>query len=167
LSQNIMVLKRSKRQPTSSLTCFIFHQAPVLLLLTCCCEGQIQVIGPSQAVTVMVGDDIILPCHLKPASDASAMTFEWARPDLKPRFVHVWHEGQDLHVNQHSSFKGRTSVDITKLKHGDISLKLSKVKHSDKGSLSCCGWTLRETSSLLDLQRPSEVLMTSILSAAE
>uniref|UniRef100_A0A3P9DGS1 Ig-like domain-containing protein n=1 Tax=Maylandia zebra TaxID=106582 RepID=A0A3P9DGS1_9CICH len=95
--------------------------------------GQIQVIGPSQAVTVMVGDDIILPCHLKPASDASAMTFEWARPDLKPRFVHVWHEGQDLQVNQHSSFKGRTSVDITKLKHGDISLKLSKVKHSDKG----------------------------------
>lgn len=39
LSQNIMVLKQSKRQPTSSLTCFIFHQAPVLLLLTCCCEG--------------------------------------------------------------------------------------------------------------------------------
>lgn len=85
-----MLLKRIKRQPTSSLTCFIFHQAPVLLLLTCCCKGiifagQIQVIGPSQAVTVMVGDDIILPCHLKPASDASAMTFEWARPDLNPR----------------------------------------------------------------------------------
>uniref|UniRef100_A0A668S355 Ig-like domain-containing protein n=1 Tax=Oreochromis aureus TaxID=47969 RepID=A0A668S355_OREAU len=99
--------------------------------------GQIQLVGPSQAVTVMVGDDIILPCHLKPASDASAMTFEWARPDLKPRFVHVWHEGQDLHVNQHSSFKGRTSVDITKLKHGDISLKLSKVKHSDRGIYRC------------------------------
>ncbi|XP_039908269.1 butyrophilin subfamily 3 member A2-like [Simochromis diagramma] len=132
-----MVLKRNKRQPTSSLTCFIFHQAPVLLLLTCCCEGQIQVIGPSQAVTVMVDDDIILPCHLKPASDASGMTFEWARPDLKPRFVHVWHEGQDLHVNQHSSFKGRTSVDITKLKYGDISLKLSKVKHTDRGIYRC------------------------------
>lgn len=99
--------------------------------------GQIQVVGPSQAVTVMVGDDIILPCHLKPASDASGMTFEWARPDLKPRFVHVWHEGQDLHVNQHSSFKGRTSVDITELKHGDISLKLSKVKHSDRGIYRC------------------------------
>ncbi|XP_065326266.1 butyrophilin subfamily 2 member A2-like [Pelmatolapia mariae] len=100
-------------------------------------RSQIQVIGPSQAVSVMVGDDIILPCHLKPASDASAMTFEWARPDLKPRFVHVWHEGQDLHVNQHSSFKGRTSVDIAKLKLGDISLKLSKVKHSDRGIYRC------------------------------
>ncbi|KAK2863325.1 hypothetical protein Q5P01_002858 [Channa striata] len=34
-------------------------------------------------------------------------------------------------------------------------------------SLRCCGWTVRDTSSLLDLQRQSEVLMTSILSAAE
>ena len=34
-------------------------------------------------------------------------------------------------------------------------------------NLRCSGWTVRETSSLLDLQRQSEVLMTSILSAAE
>uniref|UniRef100_A0A3Q0RXC2 Ig-like domain-containing protein n=1 Tax=Amphilophus citrinellus TaxID=61819 RepID=A0A3Q0RXC2_AMPCI len=98
---------------------------------------QIQVIGSSHPVTVTVGDDVILPCHLKPASDASAMTFEWARTDLKPRFVHVWHEGQDLHVNQHSAFKGRTSVDIRKLKNGDISLMLSRVKLSDRGTYRC------------------------------
>ena len=94
-------------------------------------------IGPSQPVIVTVGDDIILPCHLKPATDAVGMTFEWARPDLNPRFVHVWHEGQDLQVNQHPSYKGRTSLSIEKLKHGDISLKLSKVKLSDNGKYRC------------------------------
>uniref|UniRef100_A0A3B4UCS7 Ig-like domain-containing protein n=1 Tax=Seriola dumerili TaxID=41447 RepID=A0A3B4UCS7_SERDU len=65
------------------------------------------------------------------------MTFEWARPDLKPRFIHVWHNYQDLHNNQHQSYKGRTSVDVNKLKHGDISLKLSKVKMSDNGIYRC------------------------------
>ncbi|XP_068569874.1 butyrophilin subfamily 2 member A1-like [Cebidichthys violaceus] len=65
------------------------------------------------------------------------MTFEWARPDLNPRFVHVWHERQDLHVNQHPSYKGRTSVSVNKLKHGDVSLTLSKVKLSDKGTYRC------------------------------
>uniref|UniRef100_A0A3B4XTD6 Immunoglobulin V-set domain-containing protein n=1 Tax=Seriola lalandi dorsalis TaxID=1841481 RepID=A0A3B4XTD6_SERLL len=133
--------------------------------------GLSQVVGPSQPVIAMIGDDVILLCHLKPAADAAGMTFEWARPDLKPRFVHVWHNYQDLHINQHQSYKGRTSVDVNKLKHGDISLKLSKVKivslKAGIQSLSCCGWTVRESCSLLDLQRRSEVLMTSILSAAE
>ncbi|XP_023254526.1 butyrophilin subfamily 3 member A2-like [Seriola lalandi dorsalis] len=85
----------------------------------------------------MIGDDVILPCHLKPAADAAGMTFEWARPDLKPRFVHVWHKNQELHINQHQSFKGRTSVDVNKLKHGDISLELCKVKMSDNGIYRC------------------------------
>uniref|UniRef100_A0A3B4UDB2 Ig-like domain-containing protein n=1 Tax=Seriola dumerili TaxID=41447 RepID=A0A3B4UDB2_SERDU len=52
-------------------------------------------------------------------------------------FIHVWHNYQDLHNNQHQSYKGRTSVDVNKLKHGDISLKLSKVKMSDNGIYRC------------------------------
>lgn len=65
------------------------------------------------------------------------MTFEWARPDLNPRFVNVWHEHQNLHVNQHPSYKGRTSVSVNQLKQGDVSLKLSKVKLSDSGTYRC------------------------------
>lgn len=94
-------------------------------------------IGPSQPVMVNIGDDIILPCHLKPAVDAVGMTLEWARLDLKPRFVHVWHEGQNLQDDQHLSYKGRTSLSIDKLKQGDVSLKLSRVKLSDNGQYRC------------------------------
>ncbi|XP_054457921.1 butyrophilin subfamily 2 member A2-like [Anoplopoma fimbria] len=65
------------------------------------------------------------------------MTFEWARPDLNPRFVHVWHERQDLYLNQHPSYKGRTSVSVNQLKHGDVSLTLHKVKLSDEGTYRC------------------------------
>uniref|UniRef100_A0A8C4GUH5 Ig-like domain-containing protein n=1 Tax=Dicentrarchus labrax TaxID=13489 RepID=A0A8C4GUH5_DICLA len=100
-------------------------------------KDKLETFGPLQPVIVKLGEDVILPCHLKPAEDAAGMTFEWARPDLNPRFVHVWHERQDLHVNQHPSYKGRTSVSINGLKQGDISLALSKVKISDNGIYRC------------------------------
>ncbi|XP_078137880.1 butyrophilin-like protein 2 [Centroberyx gerrardi] len=96
-----------------------------------------QVVDQSQPIVAIVGDDIILPCHLEPAMDAVAMALEWARPDLEPRFVHVWRDGQDLLINKHPSYEGRTRLFINKLKHGDISLKLSEVKLSDEGKYRC------------------------------
>ncbi|XP_053199176.1 butyrophilin subfamily 3 member A2-like [Scomber japonicus] len=121
----------------SAFSVSVFHHAVVLLLLTDCCKGQSQVVGPSKPVIVTVGDDVILPCNLKPATDAVSMTLEWARPDLNPRFVHVWHEGKDLQDNQHPSYKGRTSLSIERLKHGDVSLNISKVNLSDNGKYRC------------------------------
>ncbi|XP_033465386.2 butyrophilin subfamily 3 member A2-like isoform X2 [Epinephelus lanceolatus] len=135
-----MMLHLKKRLSKSGLTALsvsVFFNTAVLLLLTHCCGGQSQVVGPLQPVIVMLGEDVILPCRLEPAVDAPGMTFEWARPDLNPRFVHVWHEHQNLHVNQHPSYKGRTSVSVNQLKQGDISLKLSKVKLSDRGTYRC------------------------------
>ena len=85
----------------------------------------------------MVGDDIILPCHLEPAKDAVSMTVEWARADLKPRFVHLRREGVELLIEQNPSYIGRTSMSANKLKCGDLSLKLSKVKLSDEGTYTC------------------------------
>ena len=105
-------------------------------------------IGPSQPVIVNVGDDVTLPCHLKPHTDAIGMTLEWSRLNLNPRFVHVRHDGQDLHVNQHPSYKGRTSLSIEGLKHGDISLHLSKVKPSDNGKYKCYSPDLNKDSTV-------------------
>ncbi|XP_042071425.1 uncharacterized protein LOC121812689 isoform X2 [Haplochromis burtoni] len=60
-------------------------------------------------------------------TDAVSKILEWGRPDLDPRFVHVWFEGQDHLVNQNPSYKGRTSLSTEKLKQGDLSLKLTRV----------------------------------------
>lgn len=99
--------------------------------------GQFKLISPTQPVVARVSDDIILPCHLEPAVDVAGKTLEWTRPDLKPRFVFVWRAGQD-HVNvKNPSYEGRTSLLIGELKHGNISLKLSKVKTSDGGRYKC------------------------------
>uniref|UniRef100_A0A671TLU2 Ig-like domain-containing protein n=1 Tax=Sparus aurata TaxID=8175 RepID=A0A671TLU2_SPAAU len=123
--------------PISVFTAIVFYLTTVLLLKTDSCEGQSAVISQLQPIVASVGDDITLPCHLEPAVDAAVITFEWTRPDLNPRFVHVWHSGENLMDLQNPSFKGRTSLFSEKLKSGDISLKLSEVKPSDEGKYRC------------------------------
>ncbi|XP_047435669.1 butyrophilin subfamily 3 member A2-like [Mugil cephalus] len=101
------------------------------------CRGQSDVVGPSQPIVALVGADIVLPCHLQPAMDASSMTVEWSRPDLDPRFVLVWRDSQDLQSKKHPLFRSRTSLFTHELKQGNISLKLSSVKLSDQGMYRC------------------------------
>uniref|UniRef100_A0A3Q1IJR5 Ig-like domain-containing protein n=1 Tax=Anabas testudineus TaxID=64144 RepID=A0A3Q1IJR5_ANATE len=96
-----------------------------------------QEVGSSQTVTALVGEDVILPCLLEPAADVVSKSLEWGRLDLEPRFVHVWHEGQNLLVNQNPAYRGRTSLSTEKLKHGDLSLSLSALKRSDNGQYRC------------------------------
>ncbi|XP_030286865.1 butyrophilin subfamily 3 member A2-like [Sparus aurata] len=112
----------------------------VLLLVrpqTPCVTGHVQVVGPAQPVVAAVGQDIVLPCHLEPAANASEMTVEWTRPDLEPRFVYVWRDGVELESKKHPVYEGRTSVFSDELKHGNISLKLSRVRISDEGRYRC------------------------------
>uniref|UniRef100_A0A667ZEF7 Ig-like domain-containing protein n=1 Tax=Myripristis murdjan TaxID=586833 RepID=A0A667ZEF7_9TELE len=104
---------------------------------TCFFPGQSQVIGPPQPIVATVGDDVVLLSHLEPAVDATGMTVEWARPDLEPRFVHVWRHSQELVSKKHPSYKGRTSLFTDKLKDGDVSLKLSRVNPADEGKYKC------------------------------
>lgn len=94
-------------------------------------------IGPSQPIVALAGDDVTLPCHLDPVVDAFDMTVEWARPDLDPRFVLVWRDGMELQSKAHPSYRGRTSLFTDELKHGNVSLKLSTVKISDGGNYRC------------------------------
>ncbi|XP_008304151.1 butyrophilin-like protein 2, partial [Stegastes partitus] len=65
------------------------------------------------------------------------VTVEWARPDLDPRFVYVSRIGQELEKLKNPVYKGRTSMFTDELKHGNISLKLSKVKQADAGRYRC------------------------------
>ncbi|XP_044198407.1 butyrophilin subfamily 1 member A1-like [Thunnus albacares] len=121
----------------SYINVLVFQHTVILLLLTDTHRGQSQGVGPSQLIVASLGDDVILPCNPEPAVDSVSRSLEWGRPDLEPRFVHVRYEGQDLLADQNPSYKGRTSMSIEKLKHGDLSLTLSKVKVSDNGIYRC------------------------------
>ncbi|XP_032439952.1 butyrophilin subfamily 2 member A2-like [Xiphophorus hellerii] len=108
-----------------------------LLILIHLNEGQSQEADLSQTIRAMPGEDVVLPCHVDPPLDLSQFTVEWGRPDLKPRFVHVWHNQKEYLADQNKVFKGRTSLFNDKLKDGNLSLKLSDVRHSDNGRYRC------------------------------
>uniref|UniRef100_A0A672ZAZ2 Ig-like domain-containing protein n=1 Tax=Sphaeramia orbicularis TaxID=375764 RepID=A0A672ZAZ2_9TELE len=108
-------------------------------MLTLCLwfPGQPHSFGTPQPIVIALGDDVVLPCHLEPAQDAEGFTLKWTRPDLKPRFVHVWRAGVELQDKQHPQYQGRTALFTDELKHGNISLKLVKVKPADEGTYRC------------------------------
>ncbi|XP_030609428.1 trichohyalin-like isoform X2 [Archocentrus centrarchus] len=128
--------RRSFISQWDPLSILVFHTAVVLTLIHPC-RGQSEVIGSPQPVVAMIGDDVILPCHLEPVIDAFGMTLEWARPDLDPRFVLVWRDGVDLESKKHPLYDRRSSLFTHELQSGNISLKISKVKQSDGGRYRC------------------------------
>ncbi|XP_051251022.1 CD276 antigen isoform X6 [Dicentrarchus labrax] len=107
-----------------------------LLLFTCLCvtHAQPDVIGSDKPVTVTVGDDVILPCHLGPPFNVRTLTVEWTRDG---QYVHVWRHGKDYLTDQDENFRGRTSLFHEEMIRGNISLKLTSVTELDAGSYTC------------------------------
>ncbi|XP_032382967.1 butyrophilin subfamily 1 member A1 [Etheostoma spectabile] len=127
----------SYKSPPVVCSTLILHYAVALLLLTHSHQGQSQAIGQPQPIAALVGNDITLPCHVRPATDAVNQMVEWSRPDLNPRFVHVRRSGDDRLVDQNPSYVGRTSMSIDGLRQGDASLTLSRLELSDEGTYRC------------------------------
>uniref|UniRef100_A0A8C6U484 Ig-like domain-containing protein n=1 Tax=Neogobius melanostomus TaxID=47308 RepID=A0A8C6U484_9GOBI len=80
---------------------------------------------PSQPLVVPVGSEVTLPCQLESVKNIKDLVVEWARPDLKPRYVHIRRDGLDLLIDQNSLYLGH------------LSLTLSRVRLSDAGTYHC------------------------------
>ncbi|XP_029610578.1 butyrophilin subfamily 1 member A1-like [Salmo trutta] len=100
-------------------------------------SSEVQVVGPADPVVALAGDDIILPCFLKPSVSAENMTVEWTRLNLTRGNVHLYLDSRDSNEDQHPSYRGRTSLFNEELKNGNVSLKLTNVTLSDAVSYRC------------------------------
>ncbi|XP_056608620.1 butyrophilin subfamily 1 member A1-like isoform X2 [Triplophysa dalaica] len=94
------------------------------------------VVGPSSVMTVS-GEDVILPCSIKPNISAVNMRVQWFRFDLKGSIVHRYEDHKDINTDQLQSYRGRTQVFKEELEKGNTSLKLSRVQISDEGLYKC------------------------------
>ncbi|XP_078137919.1 butyrophilin-like protein 2 [Centroberyx gerrardi] len=107
-----------------------------------------KVIGHPKPIEAVVGDDVILPCHLKPPSDVTNLTVEWK---VNGSVVHVYRHGGDSHDIQDKRFENRTSLLPEEMTKGNISLKLSSVQLSDTGHYKCFVPHWRDKKGLVDL----------------
>ncbi|RXN12762.1 butyrophilin 3 [Labeo rohita] len=98
---------------------------------------QYEVVGPTDPVFAVAGEDVILPCSVKPNISVVDMRVEWFRLDLKDSQVHLYDDHEDRNTDQIQSYIGRTELNHQELQSGDASLKLSSVRVSDEGLYKC------------------------------
>ncbi|XP_047672080.1 butyrophilin subfamily 2 member A2-like isoform X2 [Tachysurus fulvidraco] len=106
----------------------------------------LQVIGPEAPLVAVAGEDLVLPCFIKPNTSAVDMTVEWFKLDVKDSLVHLYRDHEDKNEGQAQSYTGRTSLYKEELQKGNTSLKLSDLRVSDEGEYKC----LVEDKSLYD-----------------
>uniref|UniRef100_A0A8K9XSW1 B30.2/SPRY domain-containing protein n=1 Tax=Oncorhynchus mykiss TaxID=8022 RepID=A0A8K9XSW1_ONCMY len=100
-----------------------------------------EVLGLTHAIVAVAGDDIILPCYIKPNISVEDMRVDWFRvnlPDTQSNIrVHLYQDGRDKYHDQIPSYRGRTSLFKEELKKGNTSLKLTRVQGTDDGHYKC------------------------------
>ncbi|XP_051781738.1 NACHT, LRR and PYD domains-containing protein 3-like isoform X1 [Erpetoichthys calabaricus] len=121
-------MKAQKRR-----SCFVFF---LLHMIHIAWTQRFQVVGPSSAVLVFVGQDVTLPASLSPAMSAQWFEVRWFRDDLfSPVLLY-----QNLQIRperQLQAYKGRTSLFLEELLNGNVSLRLQDVRVSDGGLYKC------------------------------
>ncbi|KAF5886804.1 butyrophilin subfamily 1 member A1-like isoform X1, partial [Clarias magur] len=98
---------------------------------------QLKVAGPDAPVFAVAGEDLVLPCFIKPSTSAVEMKVEWFRLDEEGSLVHLYKDQKDKNEKQAQSYKGRTSLFKEELQKGNTSLKLSALQISDEGDYKC------------------------------
>lgn len=93
--------------------------------------------GPDDPLGAVAGQDLVLPCFIKPNISAVDMRVEWFRLDKEDSLVHLYNDQKDKNEKQAQSYSGRTSLFKQELKYGNTSLKLSALRVSDEGDYKC------------------------------
>uniref|UniRef100_A0A671T8U4 Ig-like domain-containing protein n=1 Tax=Sinocyclocheilus anshuiensis TaxID=1608454 RepID=A0A671T8U4_9TELE len=116
---------------------FIFLTLLVIIGIRDSRSEQYEVVGPADPVFAVAGEDVILPCSVKPNISVVDMRVEWFRSDLKDSVVHLYEDNEDRNTNQSQSYRGRTKLNHQELQRGNASLKLASVQISDEGIYKC------------------------------
>uniref|UniRef100_A0AAZ3QG51 Butyrophilin subfamily 1 member A1-like n=1 Tax=Oncorhynchus tshawytscha TaxID=74940 RepID=A0AAZ3QG51_ONCTS len=109
----------------------------LLHLLHTAGSERFEVLGPTDSIVAVAGDDIILPCYLKPNISAEDMTVDWLNLDIIDERVFRYQNHRIIQDDQIPSYRRRTSLFKEELWRGNTSLKLTRVQVTDEGRYKC------------------------------
>nr|XP_015201663.1 PREDICTED: butyrophilin subfamily 1 member A1-like isoform X2 [Lepisosteus oculatus] len=95
-----------------------------------------QVVGPAAPVVVSPGEDAVLPCSLSPSVSAEGLEVRWFREDYDSP-VCLFQYGSYNVEGQNLNYSGRAELFLQELPRGNVSLRLSGVRESDRGWYKC------------------------------
>ncbi|XP_021239134.1 myosin heavy chain, fast skeletal muscle-like isoform X2 [Numida meleagris] len=120
--------------PTSALPWRSLLPHLLALLLLRPGSAQLGMVAPRPRVTAIVGQDVVLRCHLSPCKDARSSDIRWIQ-DRTFEVVYHYQEGVDL--EQMEEYKGRTELLRNGLPDGNLDLRITAVSSSDGGTYIC------------------------------
>ncbi|MBN3305209.1 CD276 protein, partial [Amia calva] len=122
-----------------------------LALLFVCCflsesTAEFEVHTPLQSVVAVHGRPAELQClySLSPESPLDRLVLTWQRVD-NAQVVHSFYYGKDQLDRQNEWYRGRTSLYISELLHGNASLRLDPVWQNDTAEYLCSVTNLKGT----------------------
>ncbi|XP_044837974.1 butyrophilin subfamily 1 member A1-like [Mauremys mutica] len=112
----------------------------IVFFLTCYVDNiesaKFTVIGPSDPVTAVLGQEAVLPCHLSPRMSAANMEVRWFRSQFVS-IVHLYRDGKDQYERQMPEYRGRTELLKAGLTDGNVPLRILNISRSDEGQYHC------------------------------
>ncbi|XP_036967441.1 butyrophilin subfamily 1 member A1-like [Acanthopagrus latus] len=128
------------------------------LNLTVLLAAQTQLIGSHQPIVALVGDDVVLPCHLESAISVTYETVVWTKAGLELKYIYYHQDGRLLFEKQDPSYSLRTRLFMDELPRGNISMKIFKVKLSDAGTYKCSLPTIKKEAEVKLIVGQSDVI---------
>ncbi|XP_032536364.1 V-set domain-containing T-cell activation inhibitor 1-like isoform X2 [Chiroxiphia lanceolata] len=92
--------------------------------------------GQPETCRAYVGETVVLPCSTTPPGELifSKSMLYW---QIDQKIVHFFQKGKDSLTTQDKRFRGRTSLFLDQMKHGNLSLKISNVQLQDNAEYTC------------------------------
>ncbi|XP_029003658.2 uncharacterized protein LOC114853920 isoform X2 [Betta splendens] len=105
----------------------------------------------TSVVDMYKGDSVLLPCEF-PTFEMTNPTVVWSRSDLSPSIIHQRQQDGDELKDQNQLYRGRTLMLTEALESGDLSLNLTALTLSDRGTYTCSVTSARGKKKVKDVQ---------------
>uniref|UniRef100_A0A8C4KGW0 Ig-like domain-containing protein n=1 Tax=Dromaius novaehollandiae TaxID=8790 RepID=A0A8C4KGW0_DRONO len=92
---------------------------------------------PYTSVTGIIGEGVVLPCHVAAEHIPEMFSVQWIFNEQLEKITVSRYDGKSKKEIQDERYRGRTEFFHSEFRAGNMSLHLRNVKNSDKGSYTC------------------------------